>query len=68
MNLRTIREQELYLSDREVAAVLGVSVALVRKWRLLGKGPVYRRLGRAVRYCSTDLGEWLKNCPTGGGR
>ena len=56
------------LNEKEAAALLGVSVALVRKWRRLGKGPIYRKLGeRAVRYASADLDDWLKGCPSGGG-
>jgi hypothetical protein len=39
------------LTDKEAAAVLRVSVSLLRKWRLCRDGgPPFYRVGRVVRY------------------
>ena len=46
-------------NEREAAIVLGCSVAALRKWRLLGKGPAYCKIGRLVRYAEADLAEYL---------
>jgi predicted DNA-binding transcriptional regulator AlpA len=54
------------LRDREVAALLGVSLASVRRWRLMGQGPVYRKLGALCRYSRGDVEAWLASRPTGG--
>jgi predicted DNA-binding transcriptional regulator AlpA len=61
-----ITTQTEYLTESGVASLSGLSIATLRKWRLLGKGPRFRKLGRAVRYSTTDLGEWLETRPTGG--
>lgn len=65
-----MREHELsgLFNDRQVAERLGVSVALVRRWRLLGQGPRYCKLGAAVRYRPEDLAAWLESRPSGGGQ
>jgi hypothetical protein len=49
--------------ERETAELLSCSVAALRKWRLLGKGPTYRKIGRLVRYDEADLVAYLDaNC------
>lgn len=47
-----------YKTD-EAAAYLGLSVAALRNWRIRGGGPVYKKLGRIVRYTQDDLDAWL---------
>lgn len=54
------------LNEYQVAAILGVSVATVRRWRLLRQGPKYLKVGAAVRYRHQDLDLWLASRPTGG--
>jgi predicted DNA-binding transcriptional regulator AlpA len=54
------------LNEYQVAAILGVSVATVRRWRLLRQGPKYLKIGAAVRYKHQDLDSWLASRPTGG--
>ncbi len=58
------------LNEREAAAVVGCSVALLRKWRLFGEGPTYIKLGRRlVRYRPEDLTAFLDaHMVTGSGR
>jgi predicted DNA-binding transcriptional regulator AlpA len=48
------------LNERQAANMLGCSVALMRKWRRLGKGPSYSRIGRLVRYQHEDIDEFLE--------
>ena len=54
-------------TDVETAKLLGISVATVRRWRLLGTGPRYRKFGGAVRYFPDDIEAFIANAPSGGG-
>ena len=49
-------------NEREAAIVLGCSVAALRKWRLLGKGPTYCKIGRLVRYPQGELQAYMESC------
>ena len=59
--------QEL-LTERDVARITGLSVASVRRWRLLRQGPRYLKIGAAVRYKCSDISIWLESRHTGGER
>ena len=49
------------LTEREAAAMLSVSVSLLRKWRLRREGgPPYYRVGRVVRYSTNTLKAFLE--------
>ena len=54
------------LNEHDVARITGLSVASVRRWRLLRQGPRYLKIGAAVRYNREDVAAWLKSRPTGG--
>jgi hypothetical protein len=41
--------------EKETAKYLGCSVALLRRWRLLGVGVHYVKLGRLVKYRPEDI-------------
>jgi predicted DNA-binding transcriptional regulator AlpA len=56
------------LNERDVSRITGMSLATVRRWRLLGQGPKYKKIGTAVRYRPEDVAAWLESCPTGGGK
>jgi hypothetical protein len=59
------------VSERSAAALLAVSVALLRKWRRTGGGPPYLRIGRLVRYRLSDLRNFMDSCavdPNAGGQ
>jgi hypothetical protein len=43
------------IDEKEASRYLCCSVAALRKWRLLGKGPAFCRVGRLVRYSEADL-------------
>jgi predicted DNA-binding transcriptional regulator AlpA len=55
------------LTEHDVARLTGLSVASVRRWRLLRQGPKYIKIGAAVRYKTEDISAWLDSRPTGGG-
>jgi predicted DNA-binding transcriptional regulator AlpA len=55
------------LTEHDVARVTGLSVASVRRWRLLRQGPKYIKIGAAVRYKPEDVSAWLESRPSGGG-
>jgi len=57
---------EPLLKEGELAELLGCSVKTLRKQRLLGRGPRFRRLGRSVRYHPADIRAYLDACPVGG--
>ncbi len=57
---------EELLNEHDVARITGLSVASVRRWRLLRQGPRYLKIGSAVRYRSEDIFAWLNSRPTGG--
>jgi excisionase family DNA binding protein len=54
------------ITEEEVAKRLNVSVASLRRWRLLKKGPVFIKIGSLVRYRPEDLDSWLAVLPKGG--
>jgi predicted DNA-binding transcriptional regulator AlpA len=56
------------LNEHEVARITGLSVASVRRWRLLQQGPKYIKIGSAVRYRAEDVRAWLDTRPVGGER
>jgi predicted DNA-binding transcriptional regulator AlpA len=56
-----------FLNEREVAAVTGLSVKTLQRWRVLQTGPKYRKLsGCAVRYNEAELLRWIESQPVGG--
>jgi predicted DNA-binding transcriptional regulator AlpA len=57
---------EALLNEHAVARILGVSLASVRRWRLLRQGPKYIKIGSSVRYKPEDLASWLGSRPSGG--
>ena len=64
----TVHTIEDLLNEHDVARITGLSVASVRRWRLLKQGPQYLKLGSAVRYRAEDITKWLETRPTGGER
>jgi predicted DNA-binding transcriptional regulator AlpA len=59
---------ESLLNEHDVARITGLSVASVRRWRLLKTGPRATKIGAAVRYRPEDLRMWLDSRPTIGGQ
>ncbi|HTF68374.1 MAG TPA: helix-turn-helix domain-containing protein [Edaphobacter sp.] len=55
-----------FLSDLEVEARLGVPRKTLQNWRVLGRGPRFRKFGSGVRYSVADLDAWIESLPSGG--
>ena len=54
------------LNERDVSRITGMSLASVRRWRLVRQGPRYIKLGAAYRYKPEDVEAWLESLPSGG--
>lgn len=48
-----------HLSTSEVAELLGLKPNTMEIWRCQGRGPVFKKFGRAVRYSIDDLITWI---------
>lgn len=55
----SIQADEKLMNDTQVAKYLNISVAGVRRWRTLHKGPKFLKIGAAVRYRRRDVEVWL---------
>jgi len=44
---------------RETARYLGLAESTLNKWRCIGGGPKYLKMGKAVRYRVSDINDWL---------
>jgi predicted site-specific integrase-resolvase len=47
------------INEIEAARLLQVSLASIRRWRREGRGPVFRKLNRSVRYRLVDLSDFI---------
>ncbi len=56
------------LTETDVSRQLRVSLAALRKWRVMNRGPQFVKIGSLVRYRQTDLDAWLTSLPVGGSR
>jgi len=50
---------EPLITEGEAAGILRVSVTSLRRWRRQGAGPMFRKLGRTVRYRPNDLSDFV---------
>ncbi len=55
------------LTETEVSKQLRVSLAALRKWRVMNRGPQFLKIGSLVRYRQGDIDQWLASVPVGGG-
>ena len=62
----TTKQLEALLNEHDIARITGLSVASVRRWRLIHQGPAYKKIGAAVRYKADDVSAWIESMPTGG--
>lgn len=53
-------QEDRRLTVEEAAQVLCVSVKTLEAWRRLGKGPMFVKLGRSVRYTMGDLDQFTR--------
>lgn len=47
------------LTEAEASAYLGVKQRTLQKWRQVGGGPKFRKLGSMVRYVESDLDDFI---------
>lgn len=47
------------MTPEQAAALLGVHVMTLAKWRMSGTGPAYLKLNARVRYDRADVNSWL---------
>ena len=59
-------EPARFLTERQLAERLNVSMAMVQRWRVLRKGPPYVKIGKLVRYEWVQVERWLAAQPSGG--
>jgi hypothetical protein len=52
--------EPLLVRESEAARLLGLKVATLRRWRWVGKGPPFRKIGAAVRYHLDDLSAFIQ--------
>lgn len=50
-----------FMDQKEAGEYLGLAPKTLNKWRSLGKGPRYRKFGKAVRYTQEDLDAWANS-------
>jgi predicted DNA-binding transcriptional regulator AlpA len=54
-------ELEILLNEYEVARLTGLSVASIRRRRLLRQPPKFLKLGASVRYRPSAIRDWLES-------
>ena len=57
---------ETFLNEIQLSEMLQVSLACLRRWRLRGEGPEYKKVGPLVRYRPEAIMQWVDGLPTGG--
>jgi hypothetical protein len=55
-----------FLSDLEIEASYGIPRKTLQNWRVLGRGPIYKKFGKSVRYDVRSLEAFLDSLPSGG--
>lgn len=48
------------LTVEQAADYLGLAVSTLNRWRCHGEGPVFIKLGRAVRYRKSDINAYIE--------
>lgn len=52
---------DVCVNEKQVAALLGVSLACLRAWRAKGRGPEWLKLSGAVRYRLSAIDRFLRD-------
>lgn len=50
----------LLMDEKTAALRLGLSHRTLQAWRVTGGGPIYRKVGRQVRYAESDLAAFVE--------
>src|SRR5260370_36410412 len=57
---------ETFMNETQVSEKIQVSLACLRRWRHLGEGPQFVKVGPLVRYRPEAIAKWAEALPTGG--
>lgn len=64
MTLRAVASNERSLGELltpvELAGLVKIEVGTLARWRYLGRGPAFLKLGGVVRYRRSDVAEWMQ--------
>lgn len=50
------------IDDHQAADLLAVKPQTLRKWRMLGTGPNFVKIGRTTRYQVKEINRWIEQC------
>ena len=59
-NARRSRVLDDYFTEDEAAAEVGQKKPTLRKWRAIGDGPPYVKIGRKIFYPRPELADWIR--------
>ena len=57
-----MNDLQMYLNTAQIAALLGLSVRTLDRYRINGSGPPFYKFGQCVRYALTDVEAWAWAC------
>ncbi len=55
----TIQANDKLMTQAEVKEITGLADSTLEQWRLKGKGPKFIKLGRLVRYRTSDVQAYI---------
>jgi hypothetical protein len=55
-----------FRTDIQLEGQFGIPRKTWQNWRVLGKGPRFRKFGSGVRYKVSDVEAWIESLPSGG--
>lgn len=47
------------MNERQAAALLGIQPTTLRRWRWVGKGPLFVRVGGCIRYSTEEIAAYI---------
>jgi hypothetical protein len=57
-----MQEVDSLLTEQQAAKELRVQPCTLRKWRVRGRGPVFLRFTKKIRYRKEDLATYVLDC------
>lgn len=54
--------QQFFITEKQVAAMMGISLSKLQKDRFYGRGIPYSKMGRSVRYALPDVQQYMESC------
>jgi len=59
--VETFETDKIYLNERQVSKITGLALSTLRNHRFRGCGIPFHKVGRAVRYSSTDVYRFMES-------